>query len=182
MLLASRRILTNLNKMRYLSQRSYRKPYRYYCLHFPGGARGSEKQSDLSKITRVVLHRTKTRSCLFFFFFFFFFFLSFVLLGLYPQHMEVPRLGVQSELWLPAFATATATPDLSLIFDLHHNSWQRHIINPLSEARDPTCNLMLPSRISFRCTTMGTSRNCLLITKIAPFPLHSSASESSNPH
>ena len=29
--------------------------------------------------------------------------------------MEVPRLGVESELQLPAYATATATPDLSPI-------------------------------------------------------------------
>ena len=28
----------------------------------------------------------------------FFFFLSFVFLELHPQHMEVPRLGVESEL------------------------------------------------------------------------------------
>ena len=32
------------------------------------------------------------------FFFFFFFFGLFVFLGLHPRHMEVPRLGVQSEL------------------------------------------------------------------------------------
>jgi len=30
-------------------------------------------------------------------------------------HMEVPRLGVESELQLPVYTTATATPDLSLI-------------------------------------------------------------------
>jgi len=30
--------------------------------------------------------------------------------------MEVPRLGVELELQLPAYATATATPDLSLIY------------------------------------------------------------------
>ena len=35
------------------------------------------------------------------------------------QHMEVPRLGVESELQLPASTTATATPDLSRICDLH---------------------------------------------------------------
>ena len=28
-------------------------------------------------------------------------------LGLHLQHMEVPRLGVESELQLPAYATAT---------------------------------------------------------------------------
>ena len=34
--------------------------------------------------------------------------------------MEIPRLGVESELQLPACATATAKPDLSLVCDLHH--------------------------------------------------------------
>ena len=50
-------------------------------------------------------------------FFFFFFFFSFVF-GLHLQHMEAPRLGVQSQLQLPAYTTATATPDLSCICDL----------------------------------------------------------------
>jgi len=35
-------------------------------------------------------------------------------------------------------ATATATGDLSHICDAHHRSWQCQILNPLSEARDPT--------------------------------------------
>ena len=35
--------------------------------------------------------------------------------------MEVPRLGVESELQLPAYTIATATPDLSHVFDLHHS-------------------------------------------------------------
>ena len=52
--------------------------------------------------------------------------------------MEVPRLGVKSGLQLPAYATATATPDPSLICELHHSSWQRWILNPVSEARDQT--------------------------------------------
>ena len=30
-------------------------------------------------------------------------------LGLHPQHMEVPGLWVKSELQLPAYTTATAT-------------------------------------------------------------------------
>ena len=41
-----------------------------------------------------------------------FFFFS-VFLWPHPQHMEVYRLGVKSELQLPAYAQATATPDLS---------------------------------------------------------------------
>ena len=44
----------------------------------------------------------------FFFFFFFFFFL-----GLYLHHMEVPRLGVKSELPLLARTPATPTSDPS---------------------------------------------------------------------
>ena len=52
--------------------------------------------------------------------------------------MEVPRRGVKSELELPAYTTATAMRDLSRVCDLHHSSWQRCILNPLSEARDQT--------------------------------------------
>jgi len=49
--------------------------------------------------------------------------------------MEVPRLGIKSELQLPATATATAMQDPSLICNLHHSSWQLWILNPLSKAR-----------------------------------------------
>ena len=44
--------------------------------------------------------------------------------------MEVPRLGDESELWLPAYATAIETQDLSCICDLHHRSRQHWILNP----------------------------------------------------
>ena len=39
---------------------------------------------------------------------------------------------------------------------LHHSSWQRWILNPLSKAKDQTCNLKIPSYICFCCATMGT--------------------------
>ena len=65
----------------------------------------------------------------------------------HPQHMEIPRLGVQLELQLPAHTTATATQDLNRVCDLHHSSRQRRISNPLSKGRDRTRNLMVPSRI-----------------------------------
>ena len=61
--------------------------------------------------------------------------------------MEVSRLGVKSELELPAYTAATATKDLSHIRDLWHSSWQRRIFNPLSKARDGTCVLMDASQI-----------------------------------
>jgi len=54
-----------------------------------------------------------------------------------------------------AYATATSTRDQSRTCDLHHSSQQRQILNPLSEARDPTCILMDTSRILVRCTTTG---------------------------
>ena len=38
-------------------------------------------------------------------------------LGLHPRHVEVPRLGVKSELQLPAYTTATATADMSRVCD-----------------------------------------------------------------
>ena len=47
----------------------------------------------------------------------------------------------------PAYATATAMQDPSHVCDLHHSSQQRQIMNPLSEARDQTNNLMVPSQI-----------------------------------
>ena len=52
--------------------------------------------------------------------------------------MEVPRLGVKSELQLLACTTAMATMDLSHICDLCHSSQQCQTLNPLSEARDQT--------------------------------------------
>ena len=77
--------------------------------------------------------RRKAFLCVFFFFFFFFFFW---LLGPHLQHMEVPRLGVESELQLLAYTTATATRGLGHVCNLHRSSWQRQIFHPLGEARD----------------------------------------------
>ena len=71
----------------------------------------------------------------------------FAFLVLQSWHIEVPRLGVSSELQLPAYVTATATPDPSHICDLHHSSWQCQILNPPSEARDQTHVLMDTSQV-----------------------------------
>jgi len=78
-------------------------------------------------------------------------------LGLYPCHMEVPRLGFKSELQLPVvYATATAMQDLSHICNLHHSSWQHRILNPLNEARDPTWVLVDTSWVFYQWATTGT--------------------------
>ena len=56
--------------------------------------------------------------------------------------MGVPRLEVELERQLPAYTTAAATQDPSHVYDLHSSSWQRQILNPLSEARARTHVLM----------------------------------------
>ena len=58
------------------------------------------------------------------------FFSLFCFLGPHPWHTKVPRLGVESELQLPAYTTATAT------LDLQHSLQQRWILNPLNKAGD----------------------------------------------
>ena len=70
-------------------------------------------------------------------------------LGPLWQHMEVPRLEVQLELQLPAYATATATSDLNHVFNLHHSSQQCQILNPLSRASDGTHILMDTSQLHY---------------------------------
>ena len=67
---------------------------------------------------------------------FFFFFFGF--LRQYLWRMEVPRLGIPSELQLPAYATATATGDPSQVYSLHHSSRQCQILNPLRTGIKPT--------------------------------------------
>ena len=85
--------------------------------------------------------------------------LFFVFLGPHPEHMEVPRLGVTSELWPPAYTTTTAMPDPSRVCDLHHRPRQCRILNPLSKARDRTCILMDASRVHYLWATTGTPQD-----------------------
>ena len=49
----------------------------------------------------------------------FYFILFFAFEGCTHKHMEVLRLGVELELQLPAYTTATAMQDPSRICDLH---------------------------------------------------------------
>ena len=68
-------------------------------LSFPNS---TAKLSILYLILWSVFHQDKLRTPFFFFFFW-----------PHPWHMEVPRLGVELELQLPTYATATAMQDLS---------------------------------------------------------------------
>ena len=76
--------------------------------------------------------------------------------GCTPQHMEIPSLGVELELQMLAYTTATATQDPSHVCDLYHSSQQCWVLNALSEARDRTHILMDPSQILYRWATTGT--------------------------
>ena len=74
------------------------------------------------------------------YFFASFFFFS----GPHLQHMDFPRLGVESEPQLLAYTTAIATAiwNPNRVFDLHHSSWRCWIRNPLIEASIQTHVLM----------------------------------------
>ena len=90
-----------------------------------------------------------------FFFFFFFFFL-----GPHLQHVDVSRLGAESELQLLAYAIAMW--DLSHICNLHHSPQQCHILNPLSGARDWTPKLLDTSWVHYHWAKMRTPHLAVL--------------------
>ena len=91
-----------------------------------------------------MLPRTQESRSLSFFFFFFFRFLR-----PYPRQMEVPRLGVELELQLLAYTSATATQDPNHIRALPHHAPPCQTLNPLSEARDRTCVFMDTSWVCY---------------------------------
>ena len=72
-----------------------------------------------------------------------------VFLGLRLWHTEGPRLGVESELQLPADTTAAATRYPSRACDRHHSSPRRRIPHPQSKARHRTQVLMDPSQVHY---------------------------------
>ena len=91
----------------------------------------------------------------------FFFFFSF--LGPNLQHMEISRLGVESELQLLAYVTAIATWNPSHVCDLYHSSWQCWIVNPLNEARDRTCVLMGTCQVPYHWAAVELPLMLILI-------------------
>ena len=91
-----------------------------------------------------------------FFFFFLFFFRP------YLQHMEVPRQGVEWELQLLAYTTATATPDPSHICDLNPTSRQCQIINPLRPGIEPKSS-QITTWVCYHRATVGTPCSTVFI-------------------
>ena len=86
------------------------------------------------------------------------FFFSFLHFRVVPTAYGGSQARGLIEATAAAYTTATAIPHPSRVCNLHHSSRQRQILNPLSEARDRTCNLMVPSQIHFRRTTTGTPK------------------------
>ena len=86
----------------------------------------------------------------------FFFFLSFVFFRAASGKYGGSQARGLIEATAAGLHHSHTTPDLSRVCDLHHSSWQRQVLNPLSEARDQTHNLVVPSRIRFHCATTGT--------------------------
>ena len=76
-------------------------------------------------------------------------------LGPHQQHMEVPRLGVESELQLQAYTTATETQDLSpsATYTTAHSNARS--LTSLSKARDQTHILMDTSWVCYCWATTG---------------------------
>ena len=90
-------------------------------------------------------------------------FVLFCFLGLHLWHMEVPRLGVESKLQLPAYTTTTATPDQSSICNLHHSSWQCQIPDPLARPEIKPPSSWIPVVDSFLLQHNGHSQYYVLI-------------------
>ena len=89
------------------------------------------------------------------------FFFLFFFLGLYLWHMEVPKLGADSELQLLAYTTATAMPDLSCVCDVCLSLLQCQIFDPGIE---PASSWILIGFLT-HWATMGTPKENLLIMR-----------------
>ena len=83
-------------------------------------------------------------------------YLFFFFLGPRPWHMKVPRLGVESELQLLAYATALTMQDPSHVCNLHHSSQPTQILNSFREARDGNFISMGTSWVCYHRATMGS--------------------------
>ena len=66
---------------------------------------------------------------------------------------HIPRLGVESEPQMTAYATAIQ--DLSHVCDLYHSSRQCQTLNPLSRARDENHILTVTSQVHYVWATTG---------------------------
>ena len=87
-----------------------------------------------------------------------YYYFYFCFLGLHSRHMDVPRPGVESELQVPTYITATAQQQIqaaSVTYTTAHGS-ARSLIQ-LSKARDQTSVLMDTSWVCYQQSQDGNS-------------------------
>ena len=82
--------------------------------------------------------------------------LIYLFLGPHPWHLEVPGLGVSSELHLPAYATVTQHQIWAASVTYTTSHGQCRILNPLRRDSDQTCVLMDTPRVRFLWVRKGT--------------------------
>jgi len=108
---------------------------------------------DFSQQTFFLLYRSLSVGKSFFFLSFFFFFVFF-------RAAPMAYGSCQARGQIRAAAASlyrSATWDLNCVCDLHHNSQQCQILNPLSEARDWTHILMNTSQVHYCWAMTGTT-------------------------
>ena len=103
----------------------------------------------------TTIDRTKAFTVIPAAFLLFFSFLFFCFLGLHLWHMDVPRLGTEWELQLPAYTIAAATWASKPHLRSTPQPQQCRIPNPLIKTRDQTHILTDTSWICFRCAVVG---------------------------
>ena len=86
-----------------------------------------------------------------------------------PAAYGSSRLGVELELQLPAYDTATAVQHPSHIQGLRHSLWQCRILNPLIEARDRTHIIMDTSQVLNLLSHNGDSGTLSFYTQVFCF-------------
>ena len=92
----------------------------------------------------------------FIFFNFFYFFLFFLLFRTTPAAYGGSQARCLTGATASGLCYSHSMQDPSHVCNLHYSSRQRWILNPLSEARNRTCDLIVPSRIRFCCAMTGT--------------------------
>ena len=94
---------------------------------------------------RWTLWASVCKICLYFTLIFIWFYYFFSLFMATPAAYWSSWAGVELELQLPVYTTATAMLDRSRIWDLHSGAtW---ILSPLSEARDQLCHILMETMV-----------------------------------
>ena len=109
---------------------------------------------------------------IFFFTFYWLIFLSFVLFRAAPSAHGGSQARGPIKVTAAGLHHSNSNAQYEWVWDLHHSSQQHQIINPLSEARDLTRNLMDASRIRLPCAMTGAPLFLYLFCFLELHPWH----------